>query len=201
MAPSEILPWAALRWGRPRDPAGNRKGVARSDEMFQAALKKYSRLLVWDLEGIRGGDPQLEVYRRFEGKGLWVDGGARNVGTLVDVLVAGADVAVINGRRMGGHEVIAEASRLTGQLAFCLEEGPGLRPVQEDGRKTPSALFREAQSAGVERGLYLHHPILHEVPAWVADVEGLELYAGPVPVSAGEPQAEGRVVANLFELI
>jgi hypothetical protein len=199
--PHEVLPWVALRWGRPRDPAGSRKDPRKRDEMFRAALKDYGRLLVWDLEGRRGGDPQLEVYRRFEGKGLWVEGGARNIGTLVDILVAGAEVAIINGRQLGGPDVLAEASKLTGQLAFCLEEGPGLSPQPSASPETLADLFRGAHAAGIDRGLYLHHPVLREVPAWVSEIEGMEIYAGPVPVSGGRPQIEGQVVANLYELV
>lgn len=169
--------------------------------MIRTAEKEYGRVLIWDLEGLAGGDPQLEVYRRFEGKGLWVEGGARSIGTLVDILVAGADVAVINARRMGGLDVLAEASQLTGQLAFCVEEGPASRPGGTDARHPPSDLFQEARDAGIERGVYLHHPVLPEVPSWVDALEGMELYAGPVPLKAGEPQTEGRVVANFYELV
>lgn len=164
-------------------------------------MEDYGRLLIWDLEGRWGGGPQLEVYRRFEGKGLWVEGGARTIGTLVDILVAGAEVAVIDGRQLGGPDVLAEASKLTGQLAFCLEEGPGPSPRPPAKPETVADLFRGAEAAGIDRGLYLHHPVLREIPAWVSEVEGMEIYAGPVTVSAGHPQIEGRVVANLYELI
>lgn len=200
MVASEVLPWVALRWGRPRDPTGEAKG-AGDLKMIRAAEKAYGRILVWDLEGIAGGAPQLDVYRRFEGKGLWVEGGARSLGTLVDVLVAGAEVAVINGRRMGGLDVLTEANQLTGQLAFCVEEGPGVHPGRLDVRREPADLFREARRAGIERGVYLHYPYLEAVPSWVEALEDMELYAGPVPVRGGEPQAEGRVIVNLYGLV
>lgn len=169
--------------------------------MLQDAGKKYGRVLIWDLEGTAGGVPQLEVYRRFEGRGLWVESGARNLGTLVDVLVAGAEVAVINGRRMGGSEVLSEASELTGQLAFCVEEGPDLKGGGGDPPREPSDLFREAREAGIERGVYLHYPLLRKRPSWIEELEDMELYVGPVRVAGGQPQVEGRVVANLYELV
>lgn len=200
MAVSDVLPWVALRWGRPRDPTGKTKG-AGDLEMLRAAGKKYGRVLVWDLEGVAGGDPQLEIYRRLEGKGLWVEGGARTVGTLVDILVAGAEVAVINGRRMGGSEVLAEANQLTGQLAFCVEEGSDLKPGGKELDREPFDLFLEARRLGIERGVYLRYPLLREPPPWIEELEDIELYAGPVPVVGGQPQVEGRVVANLYELV
>ena len=200
MSGSEVLPWVALRRGRPRNPTGKTKGAGDLG-MLEAAGKKYGRVLIWDLEGTAGGVPQLEVYRRFEGRGLWVEGGARTLGTLVDVLVAGAEVAVINGRRMGGFEVLSEANELTGQLAFCVEEGPDVKRGGGDPQREPSDLFREAREAGIERGVYLHYPLLRERPSWIEGLEDMELYVGPVRVAGGQPQVEGRVVANLYELV
>jgi hypothetical protein len=197
---SDILPWVALRWGRARDPAATAKG-AGDLKMLRDAGEKYGRLLVWDLEAVAGGDPQLEIYRRLEGKGLWVEGAAHTLGTLVDVLVAGAEVAVINGRRMRGFEVLTEANQLTGQLAYCVEEGPDLKTSPADPAREPADLFRDARRAGIERGVYLRYPLLHELPPWVEEVEDMELYAGPVPVRGGQPQVDGRVVANLYELV
>lgn len=171
-------------------------------ELLNAGLKAHGRCLMWDLDGIRGGTPQLDLYRRFEGRGLWVDAGARNVDTLVDILVAGADVAVINQRRMGRLEEYTEASQLSGQLAICVEEGvaaKGANPQRHDAR--PSDLFREAQRGGIERGVYLNHKGLGQVPTWVSELEGMELYAGPVPIYDGRPRSAGRVVADLFELV
>ncbi|MFQ6012090.1 MAG: hypothetical protein ACE5LS_00375 [Thermoplasmata archaeon] len=201
MAASEVLPWVALRRGRPLDPRGEGRAAADPDALFRAALKEHGRLLVWDLDGIEGHRPQLDVYRRFEGKGLWVEGGARTVGTLVDILVAGADVAVINRRRMQRIDLLAEATQLTPQLAVCLEEGPGVPPVRADPSNSPADLFSEAYRAGIERGVYLHHAGLQEIPTWVDVLEGMELYAGPVPVSDRQIGTEGRVVANLYELV
>ncbi len=169
--------------------------------MLRDAGKKYGGVLIWDLQGTAGGVPQLEVYRRFEGEGLWVESGARTLGTLVDVLVAGAEVAVINARRMGGPKVLSEASELTGQLAFCVEEGSDVKGRGGDPQREPSDLFREAREAGIERGVYLHYPLLSERPSWIEEVEDMELYVGPVRVSGGQPQVEGRVVANLYELV
>ncbi|MDX1534188.1 MAG: hypothetical protein R3291_01030 [Thermoplasmata archaeon] len=198
MPASNVLPWVALRWGRPRDPAEKTKGPGDL-HMLRAAGKEHGRVLVWDLEAMAGGDPQLEVYRRHEGKGLWVDSAARNLGTLVDVLVAGAEVAVINASRMRRPDVLAEANQLTGQLAYCVEQGPAA-PTQDDP-SDPLGLFQEALEVGIERGVYLRYPQLHDVPTWVEKLEEMELYVGPVPVVAGVPQVEGRVIANLYEMI
>lgn len=197
-----MLPWVAVRGGRPRSLVGEGSPESDLDEVLRAGLKAYGRLLLWDLNGIERGDPQLEIYRRFEGKGLWVDAGARTLGTLVDVLVAGAEIAVVHQRRMGDVSQLAEAQKLTPQLALCVEETPELAETASDTPLTaPVDLFRGAFEAGIERGVYLKPEGLHEVPSWVSSLEGMELYAGPVSTPGGEPQAEGRVIADLLELV
>lgn len=193
MEPPEVLPWVAVQGGRAVSPTGLSPDSADFQETVGRGLREHGALLLWDLEGRDRGKPRLDLYRRFEGRGLWAEAGIRHVDTLIDVLVAGADVAVLNLRYLWRLSDLLEAGELTDQVALCIEEDEGLLALDRGLRsRRPDDLFREAMEAGVERGVYLRHGGLRERPAWASGLEGIQLYVGPVP--PGSPGIAGRVV-------
>ncbi len=200
--PLELLPWLAIRRGRPVSPTGLGEGDQELRGLVSKALKDYGRLLLWDVDGIERGRPDLALYKRFEGKGLWVDEGVDSVGGLIDVLVAGAEVAVLNLKRFPSLRDIHIARELTEKLAVCVEETQGALTRDPLSRNMLAPdLFREALKAGVGKGVYLRGPGLQEAPEWVDALEEMELYSGPTKPVHIEDQAAWRAVVDVFELI
>lgn len=201
VAEGGILPWLTVRRGKPLSTLGSASSQAELEELIKGALKEYGRLLLWDLDAMERGKPQLDLYKRFEGKGLWVDAGVSSVDAIIDVIVAGADVAVLNLRTLPRLNILHEAGDMTDRLALCVEEGEevlswdrrlrGLRPLE---------LFKEAMAAGISRGVYLRHGGLIERPTWAGSLSGVDLYVGPVEATGRKPSVEGAVV-DLYGLI
>ncbi|MEE9237065.1 MAG: hypothetical protein V3U52_04685 [Thermoplasmata archaeon] len=203
MAPSEVLPWLAMRGGRPLSPKGLEVEGPGLDDLISRTLKRYDRLLLWDVDGIERGRPSLELYRRFEGKGLWVDGGIESIDGFIDVIVAGAEVAVLNFRTLPSLDVLREAGKMTEKLAICVEEGEAVLTRDRRFRDMkPEDLFREALDAGVTKGVYLHDLGLREAPAWIETLGGMTLFAGPT-MSSGSQKDELKwgTVVDVYELI
>lgn len=145
----------------------------------------------------------MELYRRFEGKGLWVDGGIESIDGFIDVIVAGAEVAVLNFRTLPSLDVLREAGKMTEKLAICVEEGEAVLTRDRRFRDMkPEDLFREALDAGVTKGVYLHDLGLREAPAWIETLGGMTLFAGPT-MSSGSQKDELKwgTVVDVYELI
>ncbi len=198
----EVLPWLAMRAGRPLSPTGLRSGGPDLVEMVTKPLKDHKRLLLWDVDGIDREKPRLEFYRRFEGKGLWVDGGIRNLDGVIDVLVAGAEVAVLDMATFPSLEDLEAAGELTDKLAVCVREGETSGRERRLLNLRPIDIFREALRSGISRGVYLHSSSLRQVPEWVHSLEEMELFVGPAkPPGAGDESRPRRFVVDAYELI
>ncbi len=199
----EVLPWLAMRGGKPLSPTGLPGEAPPLSELIADTLKRHRKLLLWDVDGIERGRPQLELYRRFEGRGLWVDAGVDNLEGFIDVIVAGAEVAVLNLRTLTKMAYLQEAGKMTEKLAVCVEEGDGV--VTRDRRiryMRPQDLFREAQRSGITKGVYLRDSGLQAAPDWVETTEGISLYSGPVSSFKGLSRMPSwRAVVDVYELI
>lgn len=172
-------------------------------EALLQGLKTYGRLLLWDIDGIERGQPNLDLYRRYEGKGLWVDEGVAGVEPMIDLLVAGADVAVLNLRTFPGLAALQEAGQMTERLALCIEEGPGpLTREVTSQRLRPADLFRQAQGAGIRRGIYLRQGPLPGAPEWATSLEEFTLFVGPLALADAPPEdAFWGGVVDFYELM
>lgn len=203
MATPQVLPWLAARRGNPLSPTGRAADERDLRDLIAQALKRYDRLLLWDVDGIERGRPQLELYRRFEGQGLWVDSGVRSTDGFIDVLVAGADVAVLNLRTLPRLKGLEEAGTLTDKVAICVEEGD--RPLIRDRKHrnlSPAAAFRRGLQAGIGRGVYIRDAGVRDPPAWAGEFREMELYLGPVE-SWGSDVASvpWRPVVDVYEAV
>ncbi len=183
-------------------PTGLGEGGRELRPLISTMLKEYGKLLLWDVEGMERGRPDLALYRKFEGKGLWVDEGAQSIGDLMDVLIAGAEVAVLNVKTFPSLDNILMAGEMMEKLAICVEETQGA--LARDPRfvgMLPPDLFREGLRAGIGKGIYLQGTGLQEAPAWSRALEDLELYWGPAkPTREGEEASVGAIV-DVYELI
>lgn len=197
-----MLPWLAIRRGRPVSPTGLGEGGRELRDLISTMLKEYGKLLLWDVDGMERGRPDLALYRKFEGKGLWVDEGVQSVGDLMDVLVAGAEVAVLNVKTFPSLEGLQIAGEMMDKLAICVEETQGAltRDPYSKGMLPPD-FFRVALQAGIRKGIYIQGAGLQEAPGWSHALEDSELYWGPArPPGEGE-QASIGVLVDVYELM
>ncbi len=124
------------------------------------------------------------------------------MGGLIDVLVAGAEIAVLNLKTFANLEELRAAGEMTEKLAVCVEETEG--PLTRDPRSRnlrPADLFRKALQAGIDKGVYLRGTGLSEAPEWIDALEGLELYTGPAKLAKVEDQARWRPIVDAYELV
>ncbi len=94
-----------------------------------SALKEHGRVLLWDVEGIRNNRPRLDLVKSFEGRGLWVNAGVRSAEGVIDVLVAGAERAVIDVSTVSDLGQLGRASDLTESLALCVDHEAPRKPL------------------------------------------------------------------------
>ncbi len=121
-----------------------------------SALKEHGRVLLWDVEGIRNNRPRLDLVKSFEGRGLWVNAGVRSAEGVIDVLVAGAERAVIDVSTVSDLGQLGRASDLTDNLALCVDhEAPrkALDPTTEV--LGIQELIEAGRSAGISTAIIL----------------------------------------------
>lgn len=203
VAAPELLPWVAIRAGIPLSPMGQGRFEGDLKVTVRSGLREFGKLLVWDLDGMERGNPQLDLYRQFEGKGLWVDAGVRNIDGLIDVLVAGADIAVINLRILPRLDLLEEAAEMTDRLSLCVEESQGVLAADPRARGARAVdLFKQAAGLGIPKGIYLSYEVVKAEPDWVKSVEGMTLFAGPAGRSV-TPEAPPvwNAVVDLMEKV
>lgn len=120
-------------------------------DVVERLTKEYTYLYLVDLDGIEHQEPQLDYIQEFSRDiTLWVDGGVRTADQSIDILVAGAQRAVVSSAILEGPEELERAWGLSPELAFEIvtEEGrPLVRPEWPD--LEPVALARTAREIGL----------------------------------------------------
>ena len=112
---------------------------------------EYPLLYVVDLDGIERGNQQLDYLQELtRDMTLWVDGGVRRADQGIDILVAGAQRAVLSSAYLGGPRQLARAWKLSTEYVFEIEiTGPRLSPTHEGwGTEDPVELARVVREAG-----------------------------------------------------
>ena len=120
-------------------------------EVVDRLAPDYSLLYVVDLDGIERGNPQLDYLQEIaRDTTLWVDAGVRNADQAIDVLVTGAQRAVLSSAYLQGPKQLARAWRLSSELVFEVElEGARVSPTPGDwGSSDPVELARMVRAAG-----------------------------------------------------
>ncbi len=113
----------------------------------------YSLLYLADLDGLERNDPQLEYIQELSRDiPLWVDAGVRKADQAIDVIVAGAQKAVLSSAYLGGPRELRRAWRLSTELVFEIETSNGsLLPVDPGWKSAdPLAIVQAARDVGVE---------------------------------------------------
>jgi len=120
-------------------------------DVIDALSPRYPRLYLADLDGLAHNNPQLEYIQELSrDMPLWVDAGPRNADGAIDIIVAGAEKAVLSSAYLEGLRELKRAWRLSTELVFEIETGSGVPAA--DGERWPGAdpisLARAARAVG-----------------------------------------------------
>ena len=172
-------------------------------EGLDRALEEFGKVLVWDLEGIERNRPDLRLVRHFEGEDLWVDAGVRLAEGVIDVLVGGAERAVVGTKTLRGLEELEDARDLTENIIPLLDFAYGeLRATPKLRSVPPLDLLRRCKGLGLETALLVDEEfkvpasLLREAP------DGMSLFAGIVARKDAEslPPRAGAIV-DIWEVV
>ena len=131
-----------------RDPGGT---PLDPFDVVDRLAPDYSLLYVVDLDGIERGNPQLDYLQEIaRDTTLWVDAGVRTADQAIDILVTGAQRAVLSSAYLRTPKQLTRAWRLSSELVFEIElEGPRVAPTPADwGTSDPEELARTVRAAG-----------------------------------------------------
>ena len=113
----------------------------------------YPLLYLADLDGLEENDPQLEYIQELSrDMPLWVDSGVRTADQAIDILVAGAQKAVLSSAYLRGPKELRRAWKFSTELVFEVETGQGpLGAVDPSwGTGDPFEIVRIARHVGIE---------------------------------------------------
>ncbi|MGA7924216.1 MAG: HisA/HisF-related TIM barrel protein [Thermoplasmata archaeon] len=112
----------------------------------------YKRVYVVDLDGIEHDRPQLDYLQEIAKSGdTWVDAGVRTGDQAIDILVTGAQRAVLSSGRLQSLKELRRAWRLSQDLVFEIEVNHGAT----DGRPPdfaslpPGTIAEEVRAIGI----------------------------------------------------
>ena len=106
-----------------------------------------------DLDGLEQNDPQLEFVQELSrDMPLWVDSGVRKSDQAIDVIVAGAQKAVLSSAYLRGPKELRRAWRLSTELVFEVETVDGQLGTVDPGWGTsdPLEIVRAARTVGLD---------------------------------------------------
>ena len=119
-------------------------------DVIDRIIREHSLLYMVDLDGIERGEPQLDYIQEFSRDiALWVDAGVHTADQSIDIIVAGAQRAVVSSGELEGPEELERAWSLTTELVFeVVFEGGKLRARREWAEEDPVALARTVRGIG-----------------------------------------------------
>ncbi len=156
-----LVPCLLLRRGTvclpgPEGPVPVRRRSGAAFDVFDVIDRlspQYPLLYFADLDGLERNDPQLEYIQELSrDMPLWVDSGVRRADQAIDVIVAGAQKAVLSSAYLQGPRELRRAWRLSTELVFELETIDGRLESVDPGWQTndPLAIVRAARGVGVD---------------------------------------------------
>ncbi len=156
-----LIPCLLLRKGQvclpgPDGPLPARRNDGRAFDIFDvidALTPSYSLLYLADLDGLERNDPQLEYIQELSRDiPLWVDSGVRRADQAIDVIVAGAQRAVLSSAYVRGPRELRRAWRLSTDLVFELEtqEGGTVSADAAWGMNDPMEIVGAARAVGYD---------------------------------------------------
>ena len=112
----------------------------------------YPLVYLVDLNGVETGEPQLDFVQELTRDAtLWVDGGVRTADQAIDILVAGAQRAVLSSAVLRGPRELARAWKLSTEYAFEIEmDAQGLVASPTWPETDPVGLVRSVRQVGID---------------------------------------------------
>jgi len=113
---------------------------------------EYPLIYLVDLDGVERAEPQLDFLQELSRDAtLWVDGGVRTADQAIDILVTGAQRAVLSSATLRGPPELRRAWRLSTELVFEVEiNADGLVAPSTWTTRDPVALAGEVRQVGVD---------------------------------------------------
>lgn len=160
-APSpKLIPCLMISKGHVMIPGEEGPQIARTEEgrpvdvleTSERLLAEHGRLYVVDLEGIDGGEPQLDYLQEIARDGeIWVDVGARTSNDVIDALVTGARRAIVSSGRLRSERDLRRAWSLSQELVFEaeLQDGQVRGPSPDWDRRPLSEVITSVRLVGI----------------------------------------------------
>jgi len=199
---AEILPRIVLENGRANLGTKGLRGGMDLVDLVESLLSAFGRLYIWDYDGIKRNRPNLNLLKRFEGRHLWVDAGVRNGESVIDVLVAGADVAVAGTKTLWDFEELEKAADLTDNIVFQVDYRKGiLTNGQALQGLSVSELVGRARDVGISRFSFLDDRDGMRSEGLQAWPSGVPKVMGIAKPSDLDSQTEGLFVVDAEEVV
>ncbi len=202
MGEPSIMPRLVIRG----DTSLSWDGIVPAGETLEGldrALQDFGRVLVWDLDGIERNRPNLALVRHFEGEPVWVDAGVRHAEGAVDVLVAGAERAVVGTKTLRSLSELDEARELSENVVPLLDFVDGELWAADAIRAIPPAdLLARWRGMDIDTALLVDEA--GRVPRDVLESppQGLALFAGLLPKGeAGALPGGAGAIVDLWEVV
>ncbi len=131
----EIIPLIYIKHRKKYSDYDNNNKI--SDEKIMQVLSKNKKLYLYDMDGIKENKPNLCSYQRFSTLAeLWIDAAPRDLGDIVDNLMAGGNNIIIQEKKWIG-EIFSEIKKITHNNIFYRLDFENERSDIYDAISTP----------------------------------------------------------------
>jgi hypothetical protein len=121
-------------------------------EVIDRLSAEYPLIYLVDLDGVERAEPQLDFLQELSRDAtLWIDGGVRTADQAIDILVTGAQRAVLSSATLRGPRELRRAWRLSTELVFEVElDAHGVVAPGDWGTTGPVDLVTSVREVGVD---------------------------------------------------
>ncbi len=121
-------------------------------DVLDRLTAQYALVYLVDLDGVNRAEPQLEFLQELSrDASLWIDGGVRTAEQAIDILVAGAERAVLSSALLRGARELRRAWRLSTEYVFELELGAdGLTATPEWETRDLAGMVAVVRGVGID---------------------------------------------------
>ncbi len=115
-------------------------------------LKEHSKIYLLDIDAIESNRLQTEVIRRLGlWKEVWADIAPRDIATITDAYIAGADRVVVSTKRMPSMELLEDSVSMSDRMVFTIDYKNGIISPSEEVK---SIGVRKLVNKALDIGLY-----------------------------------------------
>jgi len=121
-------------------------------EVVDKLVADYPLVYLVDLDGIERAEPQLDFLQELaRDAALWVDGGVRTADQAIDILITGAQRAVLSSAMLRGFKELRRSWRLSTEFVFEVElDHRGLVAPGDWDAGTAVDLVRVVREVGID---------------------------------------------------